>query len=602
MFNIKKEVKRVALYVRVSTEEQANNWTSVKSQKDIWIKYVKDRKDEYILDETKHIYIDAWYSWAKEDRPWLNKLLFDASNWEFDIVIVYKVDRFFRKTVFLLQHVEMLYDYWVWFKSITQQFDTSTSHWKFMLWMLWVVAELERDMIRERTVQGKLTRADEWFYVWWWTAKFWYDIYDINWRKKLRVNQEEAKIVREIFNLYWNEWKTLHEIANLMISRWIQTKYDKAFEWNSKNRKKKACHWYASNISSIVKDEMYLWTYYYWKTEVKRDHKTWKVIQVERKKDDPLLIKLSCPKIINDEKLFYDCQELLKRNMLNKNNKTTHPLTWFVMCWKCWRNYRWYKTTKKTLSYRCSWSETWKSPDDCRCTNPQISHNILIDEIWKKINLLINNTDWLLDNYYNKDNKKSNNIFLEYQSDLNNITLELDKLESWLMKLYEDKFLENDKKIIEIKDKVINDFKSKILTLESRREELVLKIDWLNKVENNKVTIKWMMTKIKKNLKNKLDDNKKIELIKILLDRVVVLENWDLKIILKFSNNENNNWDRLKKTLEINKENYINSSSSLVNNQDNEGVKKFNALGISTIYVTAKYTYVYLEFSFKKRR
>ena len=207
------KIKRVAVYCRVSTDEQAMNWTSLKSQEEEILRYVKYRNREFILDKNRHIYIDRWESWADDNRPGLNKMYMDAMNWEFDIVMVYKVDRLFRRTIFLLQYVEKLYEYWVWFKSITQDFDTSSSYWKMILWILWVIWELERDTIRERTVLWKMTRAKEWYYVWWGWIKFWYDVIKVDWRKVLSVNEEEALIVNEIFRLYWKEWKSLQSIA-----------------------------------------------------------------------------------------------------------------------------------------------------------------------------------------------------------------------------------------------------------------------------------------------------------------------------------------------------------------------------------------------------
>lgn len=422
---INKPKKRVAIYCRVSTTEQAETWTSLSSQKEKLLDYIKYNHREYTINENKHIYIERWESWAKDDRPSLNKMFRDAEEWEFDIIMVYKVDRLFRKTVYLLQSVENLYELWIWFKSITQEFDTSTSNWRMILWILWVIWELERDTIRERTVLWKTTRAKEWYYVWWGWIKFWYNVKEVDWRKVLTVNEEEAIIVNEIFKLYWEEWKSLQEIANLLTSRNIQTKYDKLYDWNEKNRKMKACHWYSSNISNIVKDEMYIWKYHYWKTYTKMNKQTLKITTHYRKVWDPMLVELTCPIVLKDENLFNKCRELAERNILTKNNKKSHNFTWFISCWKCGRNYRWYRTSKKTLSYKCWWSTTWKTPVDCKCNNPQVSEKILTSEIWNKIIFLFNDTDRILENYYKRDNKE-NNIFLEYQNDLNKVILEIE--------------------------------------------------------------------------------------------------------------------------------------------------------------------------------
>lgn len=141
---------RVALYIRVSTDEQATKWVSIEHQQESLIEYAKNQW--YILNENRNIYVDKWYSWASRNRPALEKLMFDSKNDEFDLVLVKKVDRFFRKNLYLLQFVEELVQNWVWFKAVDQGFNIEDSSWKMMLSMLWVIWEMERDLIRDRTI------------------------------------------------------------------------------------------------------------------------------------------------------------------------------------------------------------------------------------------------------------------------------------------------------------------------------------------------------------------------------------------------------------------------------------------------------------------
>lgn len=97
---------RVAIYVRVSTEEQVTKGVSIEHQKESLVEYAKN--NNYVLNEDRHIYIDRGFSGASRNRPALEKLMFDSQNNEFDLVIVKKVDRFFRKNLYLLQYVEDL--------------------------------------------------------------------------------------------------------------------------------------------------------------------------------------------------------------------------------------------------------------------------------------------------------------------------------------------------------------------------------------------------------------------------------------------------------------------------------------------------------------
>jgi len=85
---------KVAIYARVSTEEQAKAGTSIDTQIDELRSYCK-RMGFQIFDE----YVDGGFTGSVTDRPALNKLREAAKSKEFDCVLVYKVDRGFRESV-----------------------------------------------------------------------------------------------------------------------------------------------------------------------------------------------------------------------------------------------------------------------------------------------------------------------------------------------------------------------------------------------------------------------------------------------------------------------------------------------------------------------
>ena len=165
---------RCAAYLRVSTDEQVVTGSSLGWQEERILDEIS-KNDNYIIDKKRHIFIDDWYSWAKDDRPAFNKMINAAKRWEFDILFVYAIDRLYRKTLGLLEAVERLDKYWVKFKSATQDIDTSSSFWKSILQIMWAIAELERNLIRERTIMWKLSKAKEWYFVWWGMPPLWYN-------------------------------------------------------------------------------------------------------------------------------------------------------------------------------------------------------------------------------------------------------------------------------------------------------------------------------------------------------------------------------------------------------------------------------------------
>ena len=99
-------------------------------------------------------YIDAGISGAKDTRPELNRLMADAHKRRFDVVCVWKFDRFARSTSHLLRALETFKALGIEFCSFSEQLDTSTPAGKMVFTVLGAVAELERSLIAERVRAG----------------------------------------------------------------------------------------------------------------------------------------------------------------------------------------------------------------------------------------------------------------------------------------------------------------------------------------------------------------------------------------------------------------------------------------------------------------
>jgi DNA invertase Pin-like site-specific DNA recombinase len=99
-------------------------------------------------------YVDSGISGAKDMRPELNRLMADAHKRRFDIVCVWKFDRFARSTSHLLRALETFRALGVEFCSYSEQLDTSTPAGKMVFTVLGAVAELERSLIAERVRAG----------------------------------------------------------------------------------------------------------------------------------------------------------------------------------------------------------------------------------------------------------------------------------------------------------------------------------------------------------------------------------------------------------------------------------------------------------------
>jgi DNA invertase Pin-like site-specific DNA recombinase len=135
---------RVALYIRVSTGEQ-----NADLQSNELSEYAAFRKWEMV--ET---YSDKM-SGAKDKRPALDRLMADAKRGKFDVVAVWRFDRFARSTSHLLRALEEFASLGIDFVSLKESIDTSTPTGKMIFTVLAAVAELERSTIRERVVAGQ---------------------------------------------------------------------------------------------------------------------------------------------------------------------------------------------------------------------------------------------------------------------------------------------------------------------------------------------------------------------------------------------------------------------------------------------------------------
>jgi DNA invertase Pin-like site-specific DNA recombinase len=137
---------RTAIYARVST---VGNGQSPEMQ----LRELRDyceRRGWQITGE----YVDAGISGAKDSRPELNRLMADAHKRRFDVVCVWKFDRFARSVSHLLRALETFKALGIEFCSFSEQMDTSTPTGRMIFTVLGAVAELERSLIAERVRAG----------------------------------------------------------------------------------------------------------------------------------------------------------------------------------------------------------------------------------------------------------------------------------------------------------------------------------------------------------------------------------------------------------------------------------------------------------------
>lgn len=187
---------KVAIYVRVSTTNQAEEGYSIDEQKDKLSSYCHI-KDWSIYN----IYTDGGFSGSNTERPALEQLVKDAKNKKFDTVLVYKLDRLSRSqkdTLYLIEDIFL--ENKIDFVSLLENFDTSTPFGKAMVGILSVFAQLEREQIKERMQLGKLGRAKSGKSMMWAKTSYGYDYHKET--GEMTINELEAIVIREIFQSY----------------------------------------------------------------------------------------------------------------------------------------------------------------------------------------------------------------------------------------------------------------------------------------------------------------------------------------------------------------------------------------------------------------
>ncbi len=140
--------KKVALYSRVSTKDQDVELQLVELRK-----YVQDRNWTAYKE-----YTDIGQSGAKDSRPQLNQLMVDAKRKRFDVVLVWKFDRWARSLKHLVDSLHEFKALDIDFVSLTEGIDTTTPVGMAMFGVIGAMSQLERDLIRER-VQAGMKRA-----------------------------------------------------------------------------------------------------------------------------------------------------------------------------------------------------------------------------------------------------------------------------------------------------------------------------------------------------------------------------------------------------------------------------------------------------------
>jgi len=145
-----------AIYVRVSTQDQAQHGFSLDAQQDSLKNYA-----QVLGYEVFRIYRDEGKSAKDMKRPEMQQMLKDAEEKKFQAIFIYKLDRFSRSIKDLILTIDQLKNWGIDFISLQDKIETASASGKLMFHIISAFAEFERNIIGDRTKFGMERKAKE---------------------------------------------------------------------------------------------------------------------------------------------------------------------------------------------------------------------------------------------------------------------------------------------------------------------------------------------------------------------------------------------------------------------------------------------------------
>ncbi len=198
----------IAGYVRVSTDRQAEKY-SIPQQIELIENYCKAKEWDLVK-----LYTDDGYTGADIKRPALQELLTKLDN--FDLVLVYKLDRLSRSQRDTLELIDVFSKHNVKFASIQENFDTSTPLGMAMVGILAAFAQLERETIKERMALGRQGRTKKGLWRAGSNVPTGYSYINGH----LVIREDEAAQIRKIYELCLDGW-SINKIKNYMHANYV---------------------------------------------------------------------------------------------------------------------------------------------------------------------------------------------------------------------------------------------------------------------------------------------------------------------------------------------------------------------------------------------
>jgi len=391
-----------AIYVRVSTDEQAKEGYSIRAQVDKLKNYVQI-KDWGLYK----VYADEGISGKNiTDRPAINELIADIKAGRVNNVVVYKIDRLTRSTRDLIDLAELFKENNCAFNSLMESIDTGTASGRMFLKIIGIFAEFERENIIERITLACEKKVKEGYTLATFTPSFGYNR-DVG-EKIQTVNQAEAEIVKEIYAMYLEGNMSYNAISQNLNHRGIKPKLSDV--------------WGHASVRNVLRNANYIGNVRYGVDDKDR------YFEAEGK-HEPII----------SEELFYEAQNKMSKNKSKSITKRPREDNYFsgtIYCGLCGARlishaeYKTYKNGEKGINggLRC--------PNTARglCRASRFSHKkaeIAFQEYMNNIDDLS-----VVDESMLEEEIEQNNVNELLREEYENAIIKLTKKEKDIMTLY----------------------------------------------------------------------------------------------------------------------------------------------------------------------
>jgi len=363
----------VAIYVRVSTDQQAEKGYSIETQLEACRNYAS-QLGAVTIEE----YIDDGYSAEFLERPHLTRMRDAIKTKSFDVVIFYDPDRMARNLMHQLIIAEEIDKSGAQLQFVIVNYDQSPDG-KFMFGIRGLLAQLEKEKIKERTMRGKKGKAAKGMVISD-TKPFGYTFDPKN--STYVINETEAELIRMIFDFMVNKKLGTARICKELNARGIPSP-------RSKNV------WIVSSIyriltNTLYKGILYSMKYRYEKIGLKQRKKTLR--------PESEWIPIFVPAII-DETTWQAAQRQLQENkdFAKRNAKKDYLLNGSITCARCGRamviSHSGYKEHSSYYACLSQKSASYVYSGQEPCAARQVPTNLLDEHVF----------NYLLDLYYNPD-------------------------------------------------------------------------------------------------------------------------------------------------------------------------------------------------------